>query len=87
MLARSLVAVILSIPATTAIIGLFIALTPTQHWILPSLLMAFPVWIGLACASYQLSRARTAAGLLLSISILGTAAIALLKALGWTTTV
>ena len=83
MLARSLVAVILSMPATVAAIGLCLALVPVaSEMTLPLLLMVFPVWIGLACASYLLPKASAAAAVLCGITGLGFGLMAVLKFLG-----
>ncbi|MCB1855221.1 MAG: hypothetical protein KDI05_10105 [Halieaceae bacterium] len=83
MLARSLVAVLLSIPATVALLGLCLALLPVASDLtLPALLLVFPVWVGLACASYLLPTARVAAALFCALTVLCCGLIALLKSLG-----
>jgi len=82
-LARSLVALLLSMPATVALIGLCLALLPAASALtLPALLMVFPLWVGLASASYLLPTARAAAAVLCGLTGLGFGAIAVLKLLG-----
>jgi hypothetical protein len=82
-LARSLVALLLSMPATVALIGLCLALLPEASPLtLLALLMVFPLWVTLACASYLLPTARAAAAVLCGVSGLGFGAIAALKLLG-----
>ncbi|MEM9532401.1 MAG: hypothetical protein AAGA23_15905 [Pseudomonadota bacterium] len=80
MVSRSFVAVLLSAPATIAVIGLFLAITPPIGALrLPALLMVFPVWVGIACASYLIHSARLAAAVLVGISLVGFGLIELLK--------
>ncbi|MEM1112745.1 MAG: hypothetical protein AAGI11_12615 [Pseudomonadota bacterium] len=83
MLARSLVAVLLSIPATIAMIGLLLALLPRETGLaLPMLLLVFPAWVGVACGSYLLSRTWLAALILVAASCGGFGMIQLLKLAG-----
>ncbi|MEM7217380.1 MAG: hypothetical protein AAF515_03375 [Pseudomonadota bacterium] len=83
MLARSLVACLLSFPATIALVGLFLLATSGAPALrLPSLLMIFPIWVGLASASYLIPHTGKAAALLTGVSLAGFAAIALLRYLG-----
>ena len=83
MLARSIIILFLSIPASVAIIGVFLALTPTAPTkTLPSLLMFFPLWIGLACLCYLEERKGRIATILIAISVVGFATISLTKHLG-----
>ncbi len=83
MLARSLVALLLSMPATVALLGSFLAILPsTSQFTLPALLMVFPVWVGMACASYLMPTARGAAAVLCGLTALGFGLIAALKFLG-----
>ena len=83
MLTRSLVAVLLSLPASVAVIGLFLAATPPVTALrLPSLLMVFPVWVAIACASYLVPRAGTAAAVLAAVSLVGFGLIRVLKSSG-----
>jgi hypothetical protein len=82
-LARSLVAILLSIPATVALISLCLALLPVASSLtLPALLMVFPLWVGLATASYLLPTARAATAILCAITALGFGSLALLRILG-----
>ncbi len=83
MLIRSLIAVVLSIPATFAIVGLVLVLTPqTTNIILPVLLLVFPVWVTLTVCSYFIAESRRVAVGLLVIAALGFALIALLRTAG-----
>ena len=83
-LVRSLVAVLLSMPATVAIIGFCLALLPAgTPYTLPLLLMVFPVWGGLASASYLLPDARRAAVVLVGVSALSFVLTLLLKFWGY----
>ncbi|MEM8983841.1 MAG: hypothetical protein AAGC71_12495 [Pseudomonadota bacterium] len=80
MVARSFVAVLLSAPATVALVGLFLAATPPAEALrMPSLLMVFPVWVAIACASYLIPTARWAAAALIGFSLVGFGLIELLK--------
>lgn len=84
MLVKSLVACLLSLPATVAVIGLCLALmSAASSWTLPSLLMVFPVWIGIASAAYLLPTAKDMAAVLCGVSGLGFGLIAVVKFLGW----
>lgn len=83
MWARSLVAVILSMPATISVVALFLTLTaPVPSWRLPSMLMIFPIWVGVSCASFVFPRARTAAGVLLGVTAVCGAAMVIANAVG-----
>ncbi|MBO6557264.1 MAG: hypothetical protein JJ957_12245 [Pseudomonadales bacterium] len=83
MLARSLVAVFLSLPASFAVIGLILVVVPlTTSQILPFLLMVFPVWLGFVCASYVLDDTERVAMGLVVISVVGFGLVALLKYVG-----
>ncbi|MEM8768851.1 MAG: hypothetical protein AAGE43_15495 [Pseudomonadota bacterium] len=83
MLTRSLVAVFLSIPVTLVAIALFLAATPPEPALrLPSLLMVFPLWVAIACASYLLPKASTAAGVLVATAAVGYGLILLLQFMG-----
>lgn len=80
MLSRSVVALILSLPAAIGCIGLLLALLPAAtQATLPILLFAFPAWVFIACASYLLSTARRAAIVLAGVSIFSFTAIYTLK--------
>lgn len=71
---------VLSLPAAMMLIGLFLAVTPPITGMrLPSLLMVFPLWMGIACASYLMARARTAAAVLIGISLVSYGLIQWLK--------
>ena len=83
MLARSLIAVLLSIPASFAVIGVILVVTPlTTSQMLPVLLMVFPVWLGLVCGSYLVPERRYAALGLVALAAGGFGLIALLKFTG-----
>lgn len=83
MLVRSLIALLLSIPAGVALLGLIVAVTPLSNSQLPLvLLMIFPVWLGLACYGYLVGEPRRAALGLVMIAAVGFGLIALLKTLG-----
>lgn len=83
MWSRSLVAVLLSLPATVAVIGVFLAATPPEPGLrLPSLLMVFPVWVVIASASYLIRRTTTAAAILTAVSLAGFGLIGVLKYAG-----
>lgn len=72
MLTKSLLVVLLSIPASVAILGSVIVLTPAAPTkTLPSLLMFFPLWIAVASLAYLLQRNRTITIVLVSISLAG----------------
>jgi hypothetical protein len=82
-LLRSLVAMLLSIPATTAIIGVVLVLVPVNHSLLMSLLlMAFPVWVLVSSAAYLAPHPAASAAILGAISIIGFGLIAALKYAG-----
>ncbi len=86
MLVKSLVAVLMSIPATVAILGVLMAVTPASPSItMPLLLAIFPVWVCLACASYLLPRAADSAAVLSAIAGAGFCILAFLKFAGWAT--
>ena len=83
MLARSLVAVLLSVPATVGLIALCLALLPVASELtLPALLLVFPVWVGLACTGYLLPTARAAAAVFCGLTGLCFGSLALLSFLG-----
>lgn len=83
MLTRSLVAFLLAIPATVALVGVWLAITPeSPSKILPMLLLFYPAYIGIACASYLFLEAKTAAAVLVAVASVGFGFIALLKFLG-----
>ncbi|MEM1404734.1 MAG: hypothetical protein AAGG55_15455 [Pseudomonadota bacterium] len=71
MIARSLVSVLLSIPASIMLIALFLAATPPiPAWRVPTLLMMVPVWVGVATASLLIPTARHSAMALVSVSLI-----------------
>lgn len=83
MLVRSLVAILLSIPATVALISLCLALLPVASGLtLPALLMVFPTWVGLATASYLLPTARASTAVLCGVTGLAFAMVILLRFFG-----
>ena len=83
MLLRSLVAVLLSIPATTAIIGVILILVPVNESLLMSLLlMVFPIWVVVSSAAYLALRPAASAAILCTISAVGFGLIAALKYAG-----
>ncbi|MEM7080283.1 MAG: hypothetical protein AAF513_16810 [Pseudomonadota bacterium] len=82
MLSRSLIAFLLGLPAAMAVIGLYLIATPALPELrLPALLMIFPLWIGIAGASYMLPT-RKAAAVLIAISLGGFGLIQVLKNMG-----
>ena len=83
MFARSLVGVLLSIPASAAIMGVFLSLTASDSGVIaPSLLLFFPLWVALASASYLQPTARSSAAVLLGISGGGFGLLAIIKFIG-----
>ncbi|MEM6485034.1 MAG: hypothetical protein AAF662_08625 [Pseudomonadota bacterium] len=83
MIARSIVGVLLSIPASIILIALFLAATPPMPaWRVPTLLMLVPVWVGVAAASFLIPKARYSALALVSVSIIGYGLIELLDFAG-----
>ncbi len=83
MLARSLIAVLLSIPATVAVIGVLLAITPADKSLsVALLLLAFPLWVGIASASYLLQRPAVSAFVLIAVSALGLGLVQWLKFAG-----
>lgn len=83
MLTRSLVALLLSIPAVCGAIGLVLALAPADPaLILPALLLTFPLWVVVATASYVSPVASRAALVLGIVSGVSFALIALLRVFG-----
>ena len=83
MLVRSLVALLLSIPATVAIMGVLIAVTPSSNAIsMSALILAFPVWVCVASASYITTRAGLAAAVLVAISVAGLGLVHVLRFMG-----
>ena len=84
MLARSLVACLLSIPAAFVLVGMVVVVTPDSPDVtLPLLIMVFPVWVAVACGSYLIEDTRVAAGLLVAVAGAGAAFIFSLRTLGW----
>lgn len=83
MLGKSLLILFLSIPATVAILGSLLVLTPAEPTkTLPSLLMFFPLWIAVASGCYLLRRKRTIAATLVSVSFIGFGLIHITKHFG-----
>ena len=83
MLLRSLLVTLLSIPATTAILGVLLALvSPNESLMVSLLLLAFPVWVLVACAAYTVRRPSTSALELLVTSGVGVGVVAVLKRVG-----
>lgn len=83
MLARSLVAILLSIPTSIILVALFLAATPPMPaWRIPTLLMLVPVWVGVATASFVIPKARYSALALVSVSVVGYGLIELLDFAG-----
>lgn len=83
MLLRSVIAVLLSIPATTALIGVLLVLAPPHESLLMSLLlMAFPCWVLVASAAYMLPRPATSAAMLIAVSVVCFGLIAAIKYTG-----
>ena len=83
MLAKSLVATLLSVPATLAVIGLLLAVTPTTGtFAMPLLLMVFPAWLAMTFGSFLVPETKHAAALLVVVTVVALAATALLKYLG-----
>jgi hypothetical protein len=77
------VAVLLSIPASAGILGVFLALTATSPArIVPALLLFFPLWVGVASASYLLATPRASAAVLSAITGAGFGLLAVLKYYG-----
>ena len=85
MLVRSLIAVLLSIPATFALVGVVLVLIPqSTSAILPVLLLVFPVWMTLTCCSYLISDLRQTVIGLVAIAAVGFGLIATLRWTGLT---
>ncbi|MEM1190764.1 MAG: hypothetical protein AAF933_15160 [Pseudomonadota bacterium] len=83
MLAKSLLILFLSVPASVAILGTLLVLTPAEPAkTLPSLLMFFPLWIGVASSCYLLRRNGVIAALLVSITLVGFGVIQVTKHFG-----
>ncbi|MEM1261982.1 MAG: hypothetical protein AAGH76_06280 [Pseudomonadota bacterium] len=83
MIARSIVAVLLSIPASMILISLFLAATPPITALrAPSMLLVFPLWVVIATASFLVPTARFSALMLSAISLVGYGLIQLLDAVG-----
>ncbi|MEM7097700.1 MAG: hypothetical protein AAF541_05520 [Pseudomonadota bacterium] len=82
MLSKSLVATILSLPATVAVIGVFLVTVPAPSLHLPALLMVFPIWVAIACGVYQIPKTSHAAAVLVLIAVSGYGIITLLKSTG-----
>lgn len=82
MLVKSLIAVLLSIPATVGLIGMCLAMLPKADALtFPILLLVFPVWVGLACACYLLPSTGAMAGVFCAITGLCFGIIYALKAI------
>ena len=70
MLSKSLIAVILSMPASIVIIALFLTVSSTVPVLrMPALLMVFPVWIAMASISYFLPSVRSMVVTLVTITV------------------
>ena len=83
MLAKSVIAVLLSLPATVAALGLLMAATPASSSLtMVLLLMFFPLYVGMVSTTYLLPDTRTAAAVLTAITGGGFGLIALLKFAG-----
>ena len=83
MLVKSATAIFLSLTATIALIGVFLALTPTTgSYAIPLLLMIFPTWLTLVCISYKIDNIRHIAAGLIGLTVVGFSLIALLKLSG-----
>ena len=86
MLARSLVACLLSIPVSFALVGLMLALTPaTTSLSLSLILLIFPVWLLVATSSYTIPDWRRSALVLVAVASAGFGLLAVLKFLGLAT--
>ncbi|MEM1191432.1 MAG: hypothetical protein AAGI72_23070 [Pseudomonadota bacterium] len=84
MLAKSLVACLLSIPAAFSLVGALAVVTPdTPAVTVPVLMMVFPVWVAVACCSYLIEDTRVAAGVLLATACACSGFIVTLRTLGW----
>ena len=83
MLAKSILILLLSFPASIAILGSVLALTPAaEEKTLPSLLMFFPLLIVIMSVSYLLPRKQTIALTLIFTAALGAGVIFLTKHYG-----
>lgn len=79
-LAKSLVAVLLSLPTAIVMVGIFIVATPFWPSLrFPAILMVFPLWLVLVWASYLVSNTRVLATALITVSLCGYAMIQLIK--------
>jgi hypothetical protein len=83
MLARSLTIVLLSVPASFALVGIVLTLVPMQaDYMLPTMLMVFPLWIGIICVAYLVTELRRAAAFLVGIIVVSGVIIAALRFMG-----
>ncbi|MEM6774065.1 MAG: hypothetical protein AAF640_04405 [Pseudomonadota bacterium] len=83
MLLKSVLILCLSMPASVAILGTVLVLTPAAPTkTLPSLLLFFPLWIGVASSCYLLRRNGAIAALLVSITLVGFGVIQATKYFG-----
>ena len=86
MLARSLVATLLSIPATVAVVGALLVIVPAYNSLIMSLLLiAFPIWVLIASAAFMIPTPARSAAALITVPLIGFGVIASVKYLGWTT--
>ena len=83
MLSKSLIAVILSMPASIVIIALFLTVSSTVPVLrMPALLMVFPVWIAMASISYFLPSVRSMVVTLVTITVIAYGLMLGAKSLG-----
>lgn len=84
MVLRFSIALLLSIPASIALIGVLLILLPANDSLIISLLlMTFPTWVLLASASYMFDSPAHSAQFLAAISIIGFSIIATLRITGF----
>ena len=84
MLTKSIVVMLLSLPASVALLGVLMAVTPAHpEKTLPGLLLFFPLWILVATAAFVVEKKRVIAGGLVALTIVGVALITLFKSMGW----
>ncbi|MEL7043604.1 MAG: hypothetical protein AAGL66_01095 [Pseudomonadota bacterium] len=84
MLAKSLVACLLSIPAAFSLVGALVVVTPDRPAVtVPVMMLIFPVWVAIACSSYLIEDTRVAAGVLVATACACTVFIITLRTLGW----
>lgn len=80
---RSIVNILLSFPAATAVMGIILAVTPANdERVLPLLLLFYPLWVAVASGAFLFRRASTSALFLVAISAVGFGSIELLKVMG-----